>query len=40
MPNGKRLPRLLTRLDMGYIVDGKYAAPGCNTPEVYFYYKP
>lgn len=25
MPNGKRLPRLLTRLDMGYIVDGKYS---------------
>jgi hypothetical protein len=25
MPNGKRLPRLLTRLDMGYLVDGKYS---------------
>merc|ERR1712096_424276 len=25
MPNGKRLPRLLTRLDMGYIIDGKYS---------------
>merc|ERR1711964_396172 len=25
MPNGKQLPRLLTRLDMGYIVDGKYS---------------
>merc|ERR1711964_460057 len=25
MPNGKHLPRLLTRLDMGYIVDGKYS---------------
>jgi len=25
MPNGKSLPRLLTRLDMGYIVDGKYS---------------
>merc|ERR1711964_524574 len=25
MPNGKRLPKLLTRLDMGYIVDGKYS---------------
>jgi len=25
MPNGKKLPRLLTRLDMGYIVDGKYS---------------
>jgi len=24
MPNGARLPRLITRLDMGYIVDGKY----------------
>jgi len=24
MPNGVRLPRLITRLDMGYIVDGKY----------------
>merc|ERR1719161_390817 len=24
MPNGVRLPRLLTRLDMGYIVDGKF----------------
>lgn len=25
MENGKALPRLLTRLDMGYIVDGKYS---------------
>merc|ERR1711964_332113 len=25
MPNGKQLPRLLTRLDMGYIVDGNYS---------------
>merc|ERR1711964_223384 len=24
MRNGKKLPRLLTRIDMGYIVDGKY----------------
>jgi len=24
MPNGVRLPRLLTRLDMGYIIDGKF----------------
>merc|ERR1719316_2025873 len=23
MPNGMQLPRLLTRLDMGYMVDGK-----------------
>merc|ERR1712096_174834 len=25
MPNGKKLPKLLTRIDMGYIVDGKYS---------------
>lgn len=25
MPNGVRLPRLITRLDMGYLQDGKYA---------------
>lgn len=25
MPNGARLPRLITRLDMGYLQDGKYA---------------
>merc|ERR1711964_956758 len=25
MKNGKRLPRLLTRLDMGFIVDGNYS---------------
>merc|ERR1711935_181539 len=24
MPNGARLPRLITRLDMGYLQDGKY----------------
>jgi len=25
MPNGKKLPKLLTRIDMGYIVEGKYS---------------
>jgi len=25
MPNGKELPRLLSRVDMGYIVDGQYS---------------
>jgi len=43
MPNGVRLPRLITRLDMGYIVDGKYR-PFVNevefVPSLYSEYKP
>jgi len=43
MPNGARLPRLITRLDMGYRVDGKYQ-PFVNevefVPSLYAEYKP
>jgi len=43
MPNGVRLPRLITRLDMGYLVDGKYR-PFVNevefVPSLYSEYKP
>jgi len=43
MPNGVRLPRLITRLDMGYLVDGKYR-PFVNevefVPSLYTEYKP
>merc|ERR1719465_375827 len=43
MPNGVRLPRLITRLDMGYRVDGKYR-PFVNevefVPSLYSEYRP
>lgn len=43
MPNGVRLPRLITRLDMGFVVDGKYR-PFVNevefVPSLYSEYKP
>lgn len=43
MPNGARLPRLITRIDMGYRVDGKYR-PFVNevefVPSLYAEYKP
>jgi hypothetical protein len=43
MPNGARLPRLITRFDMGYKVDGKYQ-PFVNevefVPSLYAEYKP
>jgi hypothetical protein len=42
MPNGVRLPRLITRLDMGFVVDGKYR-PFVNevefVPSLYSEYK-
>merc|ERR1719247_603625 len=43
MPNGMCLPRLITRIDMGYVVDGKYQ-PFVNeveyVPSLYAEYKP